>query len=236
VNRELLKGWSHHLGREMELLWFGHAGIPAILFPTSMARYYEVEDFGLIGGLRHKIEAGLVQAVCVDSVATESWYNKRVHPAVRRMRHEQYDAYLHHELVPYIRHRTQRNDLAVYGASFGAYQAMNFACRYPGEVTKSITFSGVYDIHDFLDGHWDDGCYFNCPTAYVPNMDEENARRLSQVQFVIATGEHDTLVEANRHFAGMLAGKGVPVHCEIWPGQFGHDWPWWIGNLPRFLP
>ena len=51
MNRELLKGWSQHLGREMELLWFGHAGIPAILFPTSMARYYEVEDFGLIGGL-----------------------------------------------------------------------------------------------------------------------------------------------------------------------------------------
>lgn len=236
MNREYHKGWSERLNREMELLWFGHAGRPVIMFPTSQARYFELEDFHMIDAIAPKIEAGEIQAVCVDSIAAESWHNKAVHPSVRRARHEQYDAHLKHELLPFIRERTKRADLAIYGASFGAYQAMNFACRYPEDVSKAIAFSGVYDIHSFLDGHWDDGCYFHCPTAYVPNLDEEGCRRLSKVSFVIATGETDSLVDSNRHFAGVLAGKGIPVHCEIWPGVFGHDWPWWREHLPRFLP
>ena len=70
-----------------------------------------------------------------------------VHPAVRAARHAQYDAYLRHELVPYIFNRAQRGDLAVYGASFGAYHAANFAARYPDVVSRAICFSGIYDIH-----------------------------------------------------------------------------------------
>jgi esterase/lipase superfamily enzyme len=60
--------------------------------------------------------------------------------------------------------------------------------------------------------------------------------RLRHIGFVIATGEHDHLAQANREFAGMLAGKGLNVHGEIWQGVFGHDWPFWRENLPRFVP
>ena len=61
----------------------------------------------------------------------------------------------------------------------------------PDEIVKAIAFSGLYDIHRFLGDHWDEGCYYHCPTAYVPNMEESWVRRLSRVGFVIATGEHD---------------------------------------------
>ncbi len=236
MHREYIKMESARLGRTMELLWFGHAGRPVIMFPTSVGRFYQVEDFGIIGGIAGLIDAGVVQAVCVDSVDAESWYNTGAHPSVRARRHEQYDAYLHDELLPFIRHRAGRGDVATFGASFGAYHAINFACRYPDEVTKAIAFSGLYDVHRFLDGYWDDACYFHCPTAFLPNMDDALCRRMSRVAFVIATGEHDSLVAANRDLAGILGAKGIPVHCEIWPGVFGHDWPWWIENLPRFLP
>jgi esterase/lipase superfamily enzyme len=33
----------------------------------------------------------------------------------------------------------------------------------------------------------------------------------------------------------MLWAKGIPNHLEIWPGQFGHDWPWWREHLRRFV-
>ena len=140
-----------------------------------------------------------------------------------------------HELVPYIHNRAQRGDLVVYGASFGAYHASNFAGRYPDIVSRAICFSGVYDIHSFTDGHWDDNCYFNCPVSYIANMNADLVGKLSRVNWVIATGEHDSLVQQNRDFSALLWSKGIPNHLEIWPGQFGHDWPWWREHLRRFV-
>lgn len=233
--REHVRWWSPSLGRDMEFLWFGKFGRPAILFPTSAGRYYENEDFHLASSVSDKVNSGEVQLVLVDTVNDESWYNKYVHPAVRAARHAQYDSYLRNELVPYIHNRAQRGDLAVYGASFGAYHASNFAARYPDVVSRAICFSGVYDIHAFLDGYWDENCYFHCPTAYIPNMDGELAGRVSRVNWIIATGEYDTIVQKNREFSAMLWARGIGNHLEIWPGVFGHDWPWWREHLRRFI-
>ncbi|HVS30492.1 MAG TPA: alpha/beta hydrolase-fold protein [Thermoanaerobaculia bacterium] len=233
--REHGQWWSPSLGKVMEFLWFGKFGRPVMLFPTSAGRYHENEDFGLAGSLADKVDAGEIQLVLVDTVNEESWYNRGIFPSVRAARHAQYDSYLRHEMVPYIHSRAQRGDLVVFGASFGAYHASNFAARYPDIVSRAICFSGVYDIHSFLDGYWDENCYFHCPTAYIPNMHGEWVARLARVGWVIATGEHDTLAQQNRDFSALLWSKGVPNHLEIWGGQFGHDWPWWREHLRRFV-
>lgn len=219
----------------MEFLWFGKFGRPVMLFPTSAGRYYENEDFKLAESVADKVDAGEIQLVLPDTVNSESWYNTSVHPAIRAARHVQYDAYLRNELVPYVHNRAQRGDLTVYGASFGAYHAANFAARYPDLVSRAICFSGVFDIDSFTDGYWDENCYFHSPTAYIPNMDGELVGKLSRVNWVIATGEHDSLVQKNRAFSEMLWAKGIPNHFELWPGQFGHDWPWWREHLRRFV-
>ncbi|HXG57935.1 MAG TPA: alpha/beta hydrolase-fold protein [Thermoanaerobaculia bacterium] len=233
--REYVRWWSPSLGRDMEALWFGQFGRPVMLFPTSAGRFYENEDFKLTDSLADKVDRGEIQLVLVDTVNDESWYNRSVPPAVRAARHVQYDAYLRNEMVPYIFNRAQRGDLAVYGASFGAYHAANFAARYPDVVSRAICFSGIYDIHSFLDGWWDDNCYFHCPTAYIPNMNGEWVAKLSRVDWIIATGEYDTLLDKNQSFAGMLSSKGIPNHFEVWRWAFGHDWPWWRENLRRFV-
>ena len=233
--REYVKWWSPSLGRDMEFLWFGKFGRPVILFPTSAGRFFENEDFKLADSVADKVDAGEIQLVLPDTVNNESWYNNSVHPAVRAARHTQYDAYLRNELVPYIFNRAQRGDLAVYGASFGAYHAANFAARYPEIVSRAICFSGVFDISAFVYGYWDENCYFHSPTAYIPNMDAEWVGKLSRVGWVIATGEHDSLVQKNRDFSNLLWSKGIPHHFELWPGQFGHDWPWWRHHLRRFV-
>jgi esterase/lipase superfamily enzyme len=219
----------------MEFLWFGKFGRPVILFPTSAGRYFENENMHLTDSVADKVEAGEVQLVLVDTVNDESWYNKGVHPAVRAARHNQYDTYLRHELVPYIFNRAQRGDLGVYGASFGAYHAANFAGRHPDVVSRAILFSGVYDINSFTEGYWDDNCYFNSPSAYIANMDADFTGRLSRVNWIIATGEYDSLVQQNRDFSNLLWSKGIPNHLEIWQGAFGHDWPWWREHLRRFV-
>jgi esterase/lipase superfamily enzyme len=233
--REYVKWWSPSLGRDMELLWFGKFGRPAVLFPTSSGRFYENEDFKLSDSVADKVDAGEVQLCLIDTVNDESWYNKSVHPAVRAARHTQYDAYLRHELVPYVHDRARRGDLAMYGASFGAYHASNFTARYPDLVSRVILFSGVYDIHSLTDGYWDDNCYFNSPASFIPNMNAEWAGKLSRVEWIIATGEYDSLVQENRAFSQMLWSKGIRNHLEIWEGAFGHDWRWWREHLRRFV-
>ncbi|HET7434709.1 MAG TPA: alpha/beta hydrolase-fold protein [Thermoanaerobaculia bacterium] len=219
----------------MEFLWFGKFGRPVMLFPTSAGRYFENENMGLTDSLADKVDAGEIQLLLVDTVNDESWYNKSVHPAVRAARHSQYDSYLRNEVVPYVYNRAQRGDLVVYGASFGAYHASNFAARYPDVVSRAICFSGVYSIGSFLDGHWDDNCYFNDPTSFIPNMHGDLVGKLSRTNWIIATGEYDSLVQQNRDFSALLWAKGIPNHLEIWPGVFGHDWPWWRANLRRFV-
>ena len=66
-------------------------------------------------------------------------------------------------------------------------------------------------------------------------MNGESVGKLSRVGWVIATGEHDTLVQQNRDFSNLLWWKGIPNHSEFWGGVFGHDWPWWRENLRRFV-
>src|SRR5262245_25520952 len=79
MNREYHRWHSPSLGREMELLVFGHAGARVLVFPTSLGRFYQWEDFGMVSTLAEQLEQGWIQLYCVDSVDSESWYAKHVH-------------------------------------------------------------------------------------------------------------------------------------------------------------
>jgi esterase/lipase superfamily enzyme len=196
---------SVNLGRPMEFLWFGWNGYPVLVFPTSMGRFFQYEDTGLVGRLAHKIDAGLLQLVCVDSVDSESWYNDSIEPALRGARHERYDAYLRDELVPYVQQRAQRHDV------------------------------GVYDVRRFTDGYWDHTDYANSPADYVADLDDAAAARLRTVDWILATGEYDELAGDHRRFERVLTEKGIPHHGELWAGINGHDWPFWNDAVERLL-
>jgi esterase/lipase superfamily enzyme len=230
------EGWiSRSLGRPMEFLWFGWSGYPVVMFPTSMGRFFQYEDQGTVAQVADKLERGYLQLVCVDSVDAESWYDEQLPPQQRGVRHEQYDAYLRDELLPYVNARAQRSDAGTFGCSFGAYHAANFSARHPELITKAVCFSGLYDIRRFTDGYWDETDYFNSPMDFIANMDAALTSRLARIEWVIATGEYDSLVEQNRRFAALLSSKGIPNHAEIWPGVFGHDWPFWNEAIRRLL-
>src|ERR1043166_788878 len=104
---EYHKWHSPVLGREMELKVFGHAGTPLLVFPTSMGSFHQYAEMGMIHAIAHKYEQGEIQAFCVDSVDAESWYNKGIAPADRVRRHIQYEQYLLHEVLPFIRNRNR---------------------------------------------------------------------------------------------------------------------------------
>ena len=103
MTRDFHRWHSRSLGKDMELLVFGHAGPPVVVFPSSMGAFFEFEDRGMVGALRHKLESGWLQLYCVSSVDSESWYAKRMHPRQRIERHLQYQSYILGDVVPLIR-------------------------------------------------------------------------------------------------------------------------------------
>src|SRR5262249_52548835 len=66
--------FSPSLGRDMELLVFGHGGARVVGFPASRHPFHDWEDRGLVGALAGPLAAGQMQLFCVDQVDAESWY------------------------------------------------------------------------------------------------------------------------------------------------------------------
>jgi esterase/lipase superfamily enzyme len=89
MNREFHRWYSPSLGKEMSLLVFGHAGARAVVFPTSLGRFFEWEDQGMMQALGEHLERGWLQLYCVDSVDEESWYDQWKIPNDRPYRHAQ---------------------------------------------------------------------------------------------------------------------------------------------------
>src|SRR5262245_10082683 len=168
MQRDYVKEYSQALGRDMELLHFGRAGRPLLVFPTSMGRFYQWEDFGLVGAISDFIESGAIQLVCVDSVDGESWYAATRHPADRVRRHLQYEAYMVDEVLP----RLPGPPLTT-GASFGALHAILLAVRHPSRIGGFIGLSGAYDTSRWLDGYHDDNVYFTNMMEFLPGLTDE---------------------------------------------------------------
>jgi esterase/lipase superfamily enzyme len=236
VNREYHKWFSPRLGRELEMLVFGHSGKPVIVFPTSMGRFFDYENRGMIDAVRGHYENGALQAFCVDSVDAESWYNKSVPPAQRAARHVQYDQYLVSEVVPFVRARNASAQVAVTGCSFGGYHSVNFALRHPDLVSDCVSMGGAFDIHQFLDGYYDDNCYYNCPPDFVPNLsDPWFLDRIHRMRIVLATGETDICLAENRRMSEIMGARGIPHYLDVWGNGAGHDWPWWERMTQKFF-
>jgi esterase/lipase superfamily enzyme len=220
----------------MEMLVFGHSGKPVVVFPTSMGRFFDYENRGMIDVVRGKYETGELQAFCVDSVDAESWYNKSVHPAQRAARHVHYDQYLVDEVVPFVRARNASEQIAVTGCSFGGYHSVNFALRHPDLVSDCVSMSGAFDIHQFLDGYYDENCYYNCPPDFLPNLNDAwFLDRIRHMRIVLATGETDICLEENRRLSGILSAKNIPHYLDVWGDGAGHDWPWWERMTQKFF-
>jgi esterase/lipase superfamily enzyme len=222
------KWHSLALGRDMELKVFGHDGPALLVFPTSMGRFFQYPDMEMISVVADKYESGKLQAFCVDSVDSESWYNKSISPKERVARHNQYEQYLLLEVVPFIRSLNSSGQLCVTGCSFGGYHSLNFALRHPDIVTHCISMGGAFDIKQFLDGYYDQDCYYHNPPDFLPNLNDGwYWDRYQKMKFVLAVGEHDICLSENQRMAGIMDNKSVPHWLDVWGNGTAHDWPWW---------
>jgi esterase/lipase superfamily enzyme len=220
----------------MELLRFGHAGEPLIVFPTSMGRFYDYEARDMLNAAAASYHSGTIQAFCVDSVDTESWYNKGIHPRDRVRRHAQYEDYIRLEVLPFIHNLTGVQHVFPTGCSFGGYHAANFALRHPELCSGFSSNGGAFDITQFVDGYYDDTVYFNCPPHFLPNLsDPAILHRMRHMKIILAAGEHDFCCPENERLSNILHQKSIPHVLDIWGDGAAHDWPWWHAMTAKFL-
>jgi len=234
MHREHHRWHSPSLDRDMDLLVFGHGGARAIVFPTSMGRFYEWEDHGMVAALAHQLEQGWLQLYCVDSVDEESWYAKWKDVADRAWRHLQYDAYIRDEVLPL----TRRNDnpfLMTLGASFGAWHAVTFAMRYPTLVGRTIGMSGLYDIREQTGGYSDPNVYaFNPADFVVHEHDPQWLHAVKGLEIILAIGRDDPFRANNEYFSQRLWSCGIWHALRIWDG-WAHDWPYWQQMIVKYI-
>jgi esterase/lipase superfamily enzyme len=242
MHREYHRWFSPALGRDMELVTLGHAGARVLVFPTRCGRFFDYENFGILDGVRDRVEAGWMQLVCVDSIDAETFYCKGCHPADRIRRHAQYEAYLLDEVLPLTQQRNPGSPLIAHGCSLGAFHAVNLAFRHPDRFVKVVGLSGRYDltvqIEDFaplLDGYFDEMVYYHMPSHYIPNLsDPKLLARLRWMHIVLAVGRDDPFLANNCHLSEHLKQRGVPHEFHLWDGR-AHKAPYWREMVRLYL-
>lgn len=225
------RDYSPAIGKDMEMLVFGHSGYPVIVFPTSMGRYYQNKDFKLIESAQWFVDQGLVKIYCPDSIDELSWYNKGIHPADRAKTHMAYDKYVREDLIPRALHETGHSKLAVAGCSFGGYHAANIAFRYPELVGYLFCMGAAFDIRMQTDGYFDENIYYHNPIDFVVDLAHPE---LWNMGIVLGAGEYDFCRPANEKLAAILYHKGVHYWLDIRQGGV-HDWPVWREMFPHYL-
>ncbi len=238
MNREYHKRYSAILGQDMELLRFGHAGKPVLVFPCQEGRFYEYEDFGMTEVLKPWIESGTLQLFCVDSIDKQSWCNWHAHPYDRARRHDAYDRYLMQEALPFIREFSDEL-LCATGCSMGGYHSANFFFRHPDVCDSLIAISGLFQLSMFIGDYFDEMVYFHTPLAYLANMtDPWYLDRYRRSRIFVGVGQgawEDEMLADTWPLKRILEEKQVPATVDFWGYDVNHDWVWWRKMVPYFI-
>lgn len=240
MNIEYHRWWSPHLHREMDLKVYGHAGKALLVYPCAGGSFYEFEDFGMVEVVRPFLEDGRLQVFTVDSVDSESWLAQQKWPGDRAWRHEQYDAYIVHEVAPFIRSYTESDArLMATGNSMGALHAANSLFRHPGVFDTCIALSGLYGPDYFVGTYRDEHVDANFPLLYLPVCTDGwllEAYRRSTIIICVGQGAWEEMhVRETRMLQQVLENLQVPAWIDYWGYDVNHDWPWWRRQLPYFL-
>lgn len=237
MRRDYHRWRARQLDRDLELLHFGHGGAPVVVFPTSLGKFFEYEDAGMIGALAEKLDHGALQLICVSTIDDETFYGKHLHPRHRLDRYLAWERYLLEDVVPFVRHVSGSMTMGATGCSFGAYHAFAMALRHPDVFTSCVTMGGAFDITRFLNGYYDQDAYLLCPPHFLPNLsDAWFLDRYRQNKWVLVTGERDICRQDTEQAASLLAAKQIPHSLHVWGFGSEHDWPEWRKMAAAYIP
>jgi esterase/lipase superfamily enzyme len=241
MKREYHRWHSPNLNRDMEMLVFGHAGAKVLVFPTRDGRFWEYEKIG-IPEIAVRIQAGLLQVYCVDSIDHESFYCFWSHPSGRIRRHIQFEQYILEEVLTMMAAQNPNPRLIAHGCSLGAFHAVNIAFRHPHLFQKVCALSGRYDLtmsvehfRNLFDGYYDEDVYFHTPTHFLGRLTcAQRLEQLRRMEIVLAIGAEDPFLENNRQLSWLLTAKQIPHALHVWGGR-AHQSRDWRKMIPIYL-
>jgi len=226
----------------MELLVFGHSGARVLVFPTRAGRFFDYENFGMVGALYDLLDYGALQLYCVDSIDAESLYGFWRPPHERIARHVAYEGYILEEVLPLSCHLNRYSPLIAHGCSLGAYHAVNLAFRHPHLFQKVVALSGRYDLtvpvgsyRGLFDDYYDQTIYFQTPSHFIPYLSDpcilDSLRRM---EIILAIGEQDVFRDNNYQLSTALWEKGIWNSLQFWPGE-AHRPSYWRRMIRQYL-
>jgi esterase/lipase superfamily enzyme len=242
MNREYHKWHSPALGRDMELLIFGKGGPRLLVFPSRKERFYEYENHGMVHSLRHRIDTGQLQVICVDGIDEESLYCFEIEPHRRIERHLQFEKYVVEEVLPFSAKANPDTPLTVHGCSFGAYHAVTVALRHPEHFTRVLALSGRYDLtlhtahyHSLFHGFYSDALREIVPSHFVPLLtDRKRLKSIRDVQFTFVVGDEDPFFDNNVAMCDALTRQNVRNELHAWCGN-AHRFRYWRQMVRVYL-
>lgn len=236
---KLSTGWySQRVGRDIKVVRWGEVGAPVLVFPTAGGDAEEIERFHLVDALGPLLEAGRVKIYSCDSVAGRAMLAEEGTAQYRMWLQDQFEQFVHSELVPAIRDDCRDEEVGVItaGSSIGAFNALALLCRYPDAFTHAICLSGTYDLDRFLRADPTDDWYFSSPLHFVPALEGEPLAKLKERFVLLASGEGDAEdIGESWRMADVLGAKGIPNRVDAWGPEWPHDWVSWRKMLPQYL-
>ncbi len=230
---------SRHVGEEVLCARWGWFGQPVLLFPTAGGDGEECERFKMLYALRDLIEAGRIKVYSCDSVGGRALSEQGRTTASFARAQCRFDAFIHDELVPWIRHDCESDDIGIFtaGASIGAFNAVAALCRHPDAFSTAIGLSGTYDLTKWLDPPYPTDFYFSSPMHFLPRLDDGEQLALLRNRFVLLPTGNGPWEEPSQSWrmARVLGGKGIPNRVDAWGVDWDHDWPTWRTMLPKYL-
>jgi len=123
--------------------------------------------------------------------------------------------------------------LAMPGAASAKPPVFNTVYAFNGPTDGS----GAFDLTVFLQGYYDENCYLNLPTHYLPALGDPwyFDRYRSHHHYVLATGWDDQCLGQNQNLARIMGAKGIPHNLYIWDSWNSHDWPTWARMMNEYL-
>jgi esterase/lipase superfamily enzyme len=234
--------FSPHLRREMNVVVFGKSGRRVLVFPTYRGTQHQYEEMGAVEALRDRLEGGALQLVCVETLDTETWYNRAISPRERVLRHVEFENYVLQEVLPFSLRANPHPGLTAHGCSLGAFHAINIALRHPERFTQVLALGGRYDLTksflgmpDLLDGYYDEDVYFNTPCHFMPNLtDPVLLEQIRKLDITIVLGEKDGFKQNNYELSATLWNKGIWHALRVWNG-FSHGARNWCEMVRLYL-
>lgn len=238
METKYVKKYSQALGRDMEYKVYGNEGRGVLVFPSQDGRFYDYQDFNMVGVLTPFIESGRIHLICADSIDKETWSDMGGDEHYRISLHERWYHYIVDELIPEIKKDDEM--LIVTGCSMGGFHAANFFFRRPDLFDSLLALSGLYYAGYFFPNYRDSLVYDNSPYDFLQNLPEEHyyTETYRHRNIIMCVGQgawEEELLDSTRKMDALLKAKRIPAWVDYWGTDSAHDWAWWRRQIVYFM-